>query len=264
MALDSRRVTTRRSIEGDVLTGGSGPDLVFFHGAGGTTADDPLLNQLASSFTVHAPLWPGYGGDETETLVEDMLDFALHGWDLVDSLDLSGPPILMGHSMGGMIASEMAAIARTDLTKLVLLCPAGLWDDAHPVPDIFAMLPFELAEVLFHDPVAGEKIMTGGVDFSDNEALSAFMVGNARRLGTAGKILFPIPNRRLSKRIHRIGAPTLLLWGESDKLFTPEPYAEHWKTSIGDAQLETFADAGHMLHIEQTGAVANAITTFLS
>ena len=246
MALDSQRVTTRRGIKGDVFIGGSGPDLVFFHGAGGTTVDDPLLNRLTSSFTVHAPLWPGYGADETETLVDDMLDFALHGWDLVDALDLAGPPVVMGHSMGGMIAGEMAAIARNDLTKLVLLCPAGLWDDAHPVPDIFAMLPFELAEVLFHDPIAGEKIMTGGVDFSDNEALSAFMVGNARRLGTAGKILFPIPNRRLSKRIHRIGVPTLLWWGDGDKLFTPEPYAQLWKSSIAGSQLETFPEAGHM------------------
>ncbi|MFT7601037.1 MAG: pimeloyl-ACP methyl ester carboxylesterase [Acidimicrobiales bacterium] len=263
MSLENRRITTRRGIEGDVLVGGSGPDLVFFHGAGGTTAEDPLLNQLAKTHTVHAPLWPGYGPDETETLIEDMLDFTLHGWDLVDALELKAPPILMGHSMGGMIASEMAAVARTDLSKLVLLCPAGIWDDAHPVPDIFAMLPFELAEVLFHDPVVGEKIMTGGVDFSDNEALANFMVGNARRLGTAGKILFPIPNRRLSKRIHRIGVPTLLVWGENDKLFALEPYGAHWASAIADTQLVTVGEAGHMLHVEQTADVAAAITSFL-
>ncbi|MCB0991192.1 MAG: alpha/beta fold hydrolase [Acidimicrobiales bacterium] len=264
MTLETKRITTRRGIEGDVLVGGTGPDIVFFHGAGGTMAQDPLLNTLAQSFTVHAPIWPGYGADETETAIEDMLDFALHGWDLVDALDLAGPPVLMGHSMGGMIASEMAAIARNDLSRLVLLCPAGMWHDDHPVPDIFAMLPFELAEVLWHDPVAGEKIMTGGVDFSDNAALQAFLVGNARRLGTAGKILFPIPNRRLSKRVHRIGVPTLLVWGLSDRLFPPDPYATIWNDSIEGSQLVTFAEAGHMVPVEQSAAVAQAVADFLS
>ncbi len=264
MALDTQRITTRRGIEGDVLVGGSGPDIVFFHGAGGTMAQDPLLNALTESFTIHAPIWPGYGADETETLVEDMLDFTLHGWDLVDAMELDGPPTIMGHSMGGMIAAEMAAVARNDLANLVLICPAGMWDDAHPVPDIFAMLPFELAEVLWYDPVAGEKIMTGGVDFSDNQALQAFMVGNARRLGTAGKILFPIPNRRLSKRVHRIGAPTLLVWGDSDKLFAPDPYARIWQESISGSELVTFPEAGHMVPVEQTTDVAEAVASFLS
>ena len=92
MTLETMRITTRRGIEGDVLVGGTGPDIVFFHGAGGTMAQDPLLNTLAQSFTVHAPIWPGYGADETETAIEDMLDFALHGWDLVDALEPLLPP----------------------------------------------------------------------------------------------------------------------------------------------------------------------------
>jgi len=261
MGLDTRRITTRRGLDGEVFTGGSGPDLVFLHGAGGTVADDPLLNQLAENYTVHAPVWPGFGPDATETAIEDMLDFTLHGWDLVDALGLDGPPILVGHSMGGMIAAEMASVARNDLTKLVLLAPAGMWDPDNPSPDLFAMLPFEMAETLFHDPVVGEKLMMGGVDFGDNEALSEFMVGNARRLGTAGKILFPIPNRRLSKRIHRIGVPTMLLWGESDRLIDVE-YAHMWERLIPGSDLRIIDEAGHMLPVEQPAAVAYAITSF--
>ena len=64
--------------------------------------------------------------------------------------------------MGGMIAAEMACVSPTGSAKLVLVGPAGLWIDEHPIPDIFAMLPFELAEVLFADPVAGEAMLTGG------------------------------------------------------------------------------------------------------
>ena len=103
--------------------------------------------------------------------------------------------------MGGMIAAEMAAgRPPTASASLVLVAPAGLWIDEHPIPDIFAMLPFELADLLFHDPAAGAGALTGGADFSNPEALVEFYIRNARQLGTAGKILFPIPNRRLSKR----------------------------------------------------------------
>lgn len=263
MTLSSERITTRRGIEGDLYRGGSGPDLVFFHGAGGVTADDPLLTLLTESFTVHAPVWPGFGDDETETLIEDMLDFTLHGWDLVDALELDGPPIIVGHSMGAMIAAEMASVARNDLRTLVLLTPAGMWIDDEPMPDLFSMLPFEMAETLFHDPVLGEKLMTGGLDFSDNDALIAFMVGNARRLGTAGKILFPIPNRRLSKRIHRVGVPALIVGGKSDGLVPPS-YIELWADSLPGADVIMLDEAGHMVHLEQPEATAAAITSFAS
>lgn len=261
MALESRRLTTRRGIDGEVLVGGNGPDLVFFHGAGGVTADDPMLGLLAESFTVHAPVWPGFGTDETEGELEDMLDFTLHGWDLVDALELDGPPIVVGHSMGAMIAAEMASVARNDLSRLVLLTPAGMWIDAEPTPDLFSMLPFEMAEVLFHDPVLGEKLMTGGLDFSDNDALIGFMVGNARRLGTAGKILFPIPNRRLSKRIHRVGVPALIVGGKSDGLVPPS-YIELWADSLPGSTVEMLDEAGHMVHLEQPRATADAIIAF--
>lgn len=260
--LEMNRVTTRRGIEGDALVGGSGPELVFFHGAGGVTADDPLLNLLADSFTVHAPVWPGFGADETETTVEDMLDFTLHGWDLVDAFELADLPILVGHSMGAMIAAEMASVARNDLAKLVLLTPAGMWIDAVPTPDLFAMLPFEMAETLFHDPVVGEKLMTGGADFADNDALTSFMVANARRMGTAGKILFPIPNRRLSKRIHRVGVPTLIVGGVSDGL-VPPVYIDLWRDSVAGSTSVMIEEAGHMLHLEQPQAAAGAIVNFL-
>lgn len=258
MPLHTERITTRSGTEGDVLVGGDGPPLVYLHGASGTTDEDPLLQELANRFRVHAPIWPGYGSDETETRIETMLDFTLHGWDVVDALDLPAKPVLVGHSMGGMIAAEMASVAPHDLSRLVLLAPAGLWDDDMPVPDIFAMLPFEMAETLFHDPAVGEKILTAGRDFSDDAALGNFMVARARQLGTAGKILFPIPNRGLARRLYRISVPTQLIWGESDRLY-PIAYAQHWLGAIADASLATVGEAGHMLPAEQPEAVASHI-----
>ncbi len=254
-------VETKKGTRCRVLEGGSGAPLVFFHGAGGLLRDNPFLDGLAQRYHVFAPEWPGYGDSTGEELLEDMLDFALHGWDLVDALGLSRPH-LAGHSMGGMIAAEMACLAPRDLGKLALVAPAGLWMDAQPIPDIFAMLPYQLAEVLFHDPAKGQALLTGGADLSDMEALKEFYIGSQRRLSMAGKILFPIPNRRLSKRLYRLTAPTLVVWGAADRLIVPA-YAERWKTMIPGARVVMVEGAGHMLPYEQPDALVRALDDFL-
>ena len=258
-----RRIETKRGLKSRVLEAGQGAPLVFFHGAGGLFKEEPLLERLSSRFHVFAPEWPGYGVETTEDKLEDMLDFALHGWDVVDALGLDRRPRLVGHSMGGMIAAEMACIANHALERLALIAPAGVWIDSLPIPDLFAMLPFELVGVLFADPKNGEKFLTGGIDFSNPEALQQFLVGNARRLGTAGKILFPIPNRRLSKRAYRLGAPTLLVWGSADRLI-PLPYAERWRQLVPHAQLAVIDGGSHMVPYEQPDEVAAEIERFLA
>jgi pimeloyl-ACP methyl ester carboxylesterase len=259
--MQTRKVETRRGIKCDVREAGRGAPLLFLHGAGGLFPEEPALERLSRRYRVLAPVWPGYGADGGEDRIEDMLDFALHGFDLVEALGLERPHLL-GHSMGGMIAAEMAAIAPRGVGKLALVAPAGLWLDAHPIPDIFAMLPFELAPKLFHDAAKGVALLTGGLDFTNNEALTRFMVDNARRLGTAGKILFPIPNRRLSKRLYRVTSPTLLVWGRSDQLIPP-PYAQRWRELVPQAEIAWIEQAGHMAPIEQPDAVAEAIERFL-
>ena len=259
--MEKRTIETRKGIQGEVLEGGEGAPLLYLHGAGGILPKEPVLEQLTERYHVYAPVWPGFGPDLTEDAIEDMLDFALHGWDIADALGLETPHIV-AHSMGGMIAAEMAVLNPRGLGKLVLIDSAGLWLDEHPIPDIFSTTPFEMPSLLFADPARGEGILTGGVDFSDRDALRDFMVGNARRLGTAGKILFPIPNRRLSKRLYRLSAPTLILWGRQDRLIPPV-YADRWKELVPQAQVELIDDAGHMLPYEQPEATARAISSFL-
>jgi pimeloyl-ACP methyl ester carboxylesterase len=257
-ALSTTQIATRKGTSVNVFQGGSGPEVLFLHGAGGLLgAEDPFLLRLAESFHVSAPELPGYGASEGEELLEDMLDFTLHGWDCADALGLDRPHVV-GHSMGGMIAAEMCSVDNRRAASLSLVAPAGMWLDEHPIPDIFGVLPFELPGLLFHDPAAGAAALTGGMDFSDMDALVEFFIRNARQLGTAGKILFPIPNRRLSKRIHRLTAPTLLVWGESDKL-VPPVYAERWQELVPHADLVTVAEAGHMAPVEQPDQVAAAI-----
>jgi pimeloyl-ACP methyl ester carboxylesterase len=238
--------------------GGSGPDLVFLHSAGGLTAEDPFLAALAEKHHVYAPLVPGYGDSEECPEIRDMLDFTLHSWDVVAALGLRDP-ILVGHSMGGMIAAEMAAIAPNDVSRLALIAPAGLWDDDHPVVDMFATLPFEMPQLLFHDAVAGAAILTAGRDVEDPGFLQAYLVTNARQLGMAGRILFPIPERGLHQRLYRIKAKTVIVWGDSDRLISPT-YAHAFKKGIAGAQLVSIPEAGHMLTLEKTAQVADAVS----
>jgi pimeloyl-ACP methyl ester carboxylesterase len=239
--------------------GGSGPDLVFLHGAGGLTAEDPFLAALAKTHHVYAPLIPGYGDSEECPEIRDMLDFTLHAWDVVAALGLKDP-ILVGHSMGGMIAAEMAAVQPNDVSRLALIAPAGLWDDDHPIADLFATLPFEMPALLFHDPVAGAAMMTAGRNVEDPNFLQTYLVTNARQLGMAGRILFPIPERGLAGRLYRIKARTVIVWGDSDKLIPPT-YAHGFKKGIAGSQLVSIPEAGHMVIVEKSQAVADAIAS---
>jgi pimeloyl-ACP methyl ester carboxylesterase len=237
--------------------GGSGTPLVFLHGAGGIMPNDPFLAALAKKYHVYAPLLPGYGDSEECPEIRDMLDFTLHSWDVVDALGLKNP-VLVGHSMGGMIAAEMAAIAPHDVSRLALICPAGLWLDDHPIPDLFSTLPFEFPQLLFHNVEQGTALLTAGMAVDDPEWLKGFLVTNARQLGMAGRILFPIPDRGLAGRLYRIKAKTVLIWGDGDRLIVPA-YAHAFRKGIAGSELVVIPEAGHMVTMEKTEQVVQAI-----
>jgi pimeloyl-ACP methyl ester carboxylesterase len=126
----------------------------------GVTTEHPFLHALARHYHVHAPLLPGYGESEEAPGIRDMLDITLHTFDVIEALGLRRS-MLIGCSLGGMIAAEMAAVAPNEIERLVLISPAGLWLDDHPIPDIFAAMPYELPGLLFHDAALGAKILTG-------------------------------------------------------------------------------------------------------
>jgi pimeloyl-ACP methyl ester carboxylesterase len=160
--------------------------------------------------------------------------------------------------MGGMIAAEMAALAPNDVSRLALICPAGLWLDEHPIVDIFTLLPFEMPGYLFHDPEKGAAMMTAGLDLSDPKFLQDYLVRNARQMGMAGKLLFPVPERGLAERLYRVKAKTVIIWGESDKLIPPI-YGPAFAEKIAGAKLVNVPEAGHMIIAEKPGDVVKAV-----
>jgi pimeloyl-ACP methyl ester carboxylesterase len=256
MALQSKTIATRHA-EVRYLEGGAGEALLYLHGAGGMTAEDPILAALAARWHVYAPFLPGYGETEECGSLRDMLDFTLHTADVAAALGLRDP-LIVGHSMGGMIAAEMAALAPNDVSRLALICPAGLWLDDHPIPDVFTLLPYEMPGYLFHDPEAGARLMTAGLKMDDPEFLKTYLIRNARQMGMAGKILFPIPERGLADRLYRIKAKTVVVWGESDRLIPPV-YGPAFVAGIAGATLVSIPEAGHMVILEKPAEVVAAV-----
>jgi pimeloyl-ACP methyl ester carboxylesterase len=94
----------------------------------------------------------------------------------------------------------------------------------------------------------------------DPKFLQDYLVRNARQLGMAGKILFPIPERGLAGRLYRVKARTVLIWGASDRL-VPPIYGPAWQAALSEASLVTIPEAGHMVLLEKPDEVAKAIET---
>jgi pimeloyl-ACP methyl ester carboxylesterase len=243
---------------------GSGEHLVFLHSAGGLPAFTPELEALSKRFTVTAPLLPGFGSDGEEHLHEEVQKLVFWGWDLLDALEVERP-ILIGHSFGGMMAAEMAATEPRRVRKLVLAAPAGLFIAEHPTPDFFAMTPDALVKAAFHDPQCeAAKALT--TPPSDPAAATEAIVARVKALAAVGRFMWPNGDRGLNERLYRIKAPTLLLWGESDRLIPPV-YADAFsRLLVGAAsvRVQTIAAAGHALFVEQRQSVLDAIVNFLA
>jgi pimeloyl-ACP methyl ester carboxylesterase len=243
-----------------IRSAGHGDASLFLHGVSSLHGWPPFLEALTHSFRVIAPEHPGFGRSGGLECLDDVVDLALYYTELLDALRLD-EPYVVGHSLGGMIGAEVAAIAPDRVDKLVLIAPVGLWLDDHPVLDFFASPPDELAAAIFHDPSSplARDMMTLP---SAPEAQMEAVLERTKNLSAAGKFLWPIPDKGLKKRIHRIVAPTLLLWGASDR-FVPPIYGEAFLNAIDGAQLSIFKEASHMLPFEKPEAVVEAVTDFL-
>lgn len=241
---------------------GKGVPLVYLHGAGGLPAFTPDVEALSQRFTVTAPLHPGFGSTGEEQLHEDVLAFTLHTWDVLDALGI-GEAVLVGHSLGGMLAAEMAAIEPRRVKKLVLVGAAGLWLDDCPTTDFFSLTPEELLPAVFYDPRS--ELAKAFLSLpQDKDAANEVIIQRLKGFATAGRFLWPVPDRGLSERLYRVKAPTLLVWGEADKLIPPR-YAQAFRQLLtGSKEVKTviIPKAGHLPLLEQTQAATKAIFEF--
>ena len=240
-----------------VLSKGSGPALVFFHGPWGL-AWDPFLDALAQRFTVYAPEHPGTTPDAPEDAgtLDGLWDLVLCYDEVLTALGLERAA-LVGHSFGGMVAAEVAAAYPGRVGRLVLIDPIGFWRDAERVVNWMMLLPADLPRWVFRDPAGEAACRLFGAPGADDPAAKIRVMWT---MGATGKFIWPIPDKGLKKRIHRVKAPTLLVWGREDRL-VPPVYAEEFVRRIAGARLQE-VDGGHAPHLEDPEAVARIVRDF--
>lgn len=262
-AVNETRVTTLRGeVNPRIQIAGSGPPVVYLHGAMGLVWDE-FLDALSQDHTVYAPEHPGTtpGDPDGIKAVDDVWDLVLHYYDLFDQLELRSPAIV-GHSFGGMVAAEIAATNPERASRLVLISPVGLWRDDAPVAQFMTMSPDEVAEIAYYDPAGpvARQMMTVP---DDPEAAVEMVLRTTWSQACTGKFMWPLPDKGLRKRLYRITAPTLIVWGNQDRL-APPAYAEEFAGRIANARVQTFDQAAHLPQLEQLGPVSTAVKEFLS
>jgi len=250
-------------IETEVEIAGSGPPLVYLHGPWGLRPDRSFLAALAGAYTVYAPRHPGTTPGEPDAVhaLDGWLDLVVFYGELLDRLQLGAPVCLVGHSFGGLVAAELAAAAPKSFSRLALIDPIGLWRDDAPVKNWMVLSESERRPSLFADPKgeAAQRFFTVPNDPGERvDVLAEFVWAQA----CTGKFIWPVPDRGLKHRIHRIATPTLIVWGNDDRIIAAA-YAADFAKRIAGARVELIGNAGHLPHLEQPEAVVKAVGGFL-
>ncbi|MDG4668114.1 alpha/beta hydrolase [Mycobacterium sp. 236(2023)] len=251
------RVTLRFEIEG------AGPPLVFLHAAGGLVWDG-FLRDLAQRYTVYAPVFPGFDPSDTMAIheLDDVSDVVLAYEQALRSLKITGAPII-GHSFGGMLAAELAAHFPQICSQLVLLAPSGLWTEAMPWSlNFMTARPDQMLGYLFNDP-EGEAARSLLPVFDTPERALEAAVQSIWALGCVAKFSWPVPDRGLSRRLHRVAASTLVIWGQQDSLI-PHGYAQEFARRIPNCRSETIGNCGHMPQVEREDVTSGLVAGFLA
>ena len=161
-----------------------------------------------------------------------------------------------------MLAAELAAQRPQAVENLVLISPVGLWreDAPYTVADWCALGPDEILDVLFYDK-HHPRVTRRMSPPSGKDAEALWMVNFIWTLGCTAKVIWPIPDKGLRKRIHRVGAPSLVVWGENDRLIPPV-YAEEFRKSLGNAQILMLPKCGHEPPLEQCETLLTKVEEF--
>jgi pimeloyl-ACP methyl ester carboxylesterase len=263
MNVAAGRIDLRRSmvklgeVELELFEGGQGRPLLFLHGGSGLRPDAPFLGMLCQHFRVLAPSHPGFGGSSLPFWLDTVDDFAHVHLELIAHLKISDI-VLVGHSLGGWTAAEMATKTTADIDRLVLVDPVGIKvgpTDRLDIPDVYAMSQDQLNSMLYAEP---DKWKPDPSKLTDADLLTM-----ARNRQTMALVTWEpyMHNPKLKHRLHRIDRPTLVIRGASDALVS-EPYTAAYAGLIPGARLETIADAGHSPHIEQPQRFVETLLRF--
>ncbi len=236
---------------------GTGRPLLFLHAGEGLQPRHPWLDALAARFHVIAPHHPGFGESTLPDWFGTVDDIAYLYLDVARTLGLQDA-VLAGADFGGWIAAEIAVRNTQRFAHLVLAAPLGIKLGGvtdRDIVDMHAIPRTEFMRLAWADPQRGEIDYTA---LPENEL--AAIVRGREALALFGWKPY-MHNPRLKRWLHRIDRPTLLLWGEHDRIVTPT-YGEGWCAAIPGARMELIRDAGHFPHWEQPETFAERVAGF--
>jgi pimeloyl-ACP methyl ester carboxylesterase len=241
----------------EMLERGHGRPLLFLHPEIGIEPSAAVLGELARGGRVIAPSHPGFGRSEIAKSMTSVDDLAYFYLDLLDALDLTDV-VLIGVSLGGWIAAAIAIKTTQRISRLVLANPVGIKvsdRETRDMVDIWSISDAEFAALAYVDPRVGLR---------DYKAMAdADVIAVARNREATARIAWSpyMHDPKLKGRLHRIGVPTLLLWGAGDRLLS-EPYGRAYCAAIAGARFDTIERAGHFPHIEQPEEFARRVLAF--
>jgi pimeloyl-ACP methyl ester carboxylesterase len=237
---------------------GRGRPLLFLHPGIGIDPAAPVLDRLAERARVIAPSHPGFGGSEQPRSFTTIDDLAYFYLDLLDTLELKDVAVV-GVSLGGWIAAEMAVKSTQRISHLVLANAVGIKvgdRETRDIADIFAKTEKDLNELAYFDPGSAARDYKAMAD-ADVRTVARNREATAR-YGWSPYLHDP----KLKGRLHRVRVPTLFLWGAADRVLS-EAYGRAYCAAIAGARFETIERAGHYPHIEQPETFAGRVAAFI-
>jgi len=247
-----------RGVRTHVRERGSGAPVLLLHGSGGSGVWSPYYEALAQRFRLIVPDHPGFGASERPDWLETMDDIIYHYLDLLDLLGVSGAHVV-GSSIGGWMAAELAVAHPEVIDRLVLVDPAGLKIPGMFLPDMFSMPEDEYTRLLYYDQELAEK------QISPTPPTGEAVLQRIKNLTTVARLAWNpyLYNPRLGRRLHRVKAPTQIIWGRQDRLI-PFENSQLWLEGIPHARLAPIDRCGHVPHRERPEELTRLVLAFLT
>jgi pimeloyl-ACP methyl ester carboxylesterase len=245
--------TRIRLLRGGPERAGARP-LVFLHGAGGHVGWMGFLDALSEDFAVYAPEHPGFGRSDDPPWLDEVGDLAYFYLDFLETLGLDRVH-LIGTSLGGWIAAELAVRNQNRLATLTLVGAVGITAGGKPIDDNFRMPVEENLRRFYADPERARRRL------ADMATIDMALVAKNRATVTRLAYRPRFYNPDLAKWLHRITVPTLLVWGDKDGLVPPE-FGEAYRAAILGSRLVVLENAGHAPFDEQKDAFLAAFREF--
>ena len=242
----------------DLIERGKGRPLLFLHAENGIEPAHAAIEELAKSVRVVAPTHPGFGRSDAPQGMHTVDDLSYFYLDLLDQLDLRDVT-LVGVGFGAWIAAEIAVKSTARLSRLIMANAVGIKvgdRETRDIADIFAMTEDQFNAAAFANPSIGIK---------DYKSMSAAdLLATARNRESLARFTWSpyMHNPKLRNRLHRIGVPTLFLWGARDRIVSAD-YGRSYCAAVPGARFELIDNAGHLPHIEQPKTFASRILDFI-